>query len=265
MKRGFDLIVLLVIDVLTIVIILECAILVRMKVLPSLIGFPEYEGAGISTFWWIIPVWISFFLYEGLLTKRFSFWDEIKQLWRAIFFATVAVFSILFLGKMGERYSRTVIVLIGLFSFLIFPAIRVNVKRILMSFGLLRRKVLILGSGETGQLVARALKEEQNLGYKVVGFLDDDPERTGKWIEGVKVHKGIDRAERYMRRSGIKAVVISMPEIGKERLTILLNRLHHRATNIMFIPDIAGIAVLGTKLRHFFREQAFALEIRNNL
>ncbi|MEW6584967.1 MAG: exopolysaccharide biosynthesis polyprenyl glycosylphosphotransferase, partial [Nitrospirota bacterium] len=51
----------------------------------------------------------------------------------------------------------------------------------------------------------------------------------------------------------------------KERLTILLNRLHHRATNIMFIPDIAGIAVLGTKLRHFFREQAVALEIRNNL
>src|SRR4030042_1055631 len=111
----------------------------------------------------------------------------------------------------------------------------------------------------------KALREEQNLGYKVAGFLDDDPEKAGTLIEGIKVHKGIEKAERYIGRSGISVVVIAMPGAGKERLNELINRLQHKADNILFVPDILGIAVLGTKLQHFFREQAFALEIQNNL
>jgi undecaprenyl-phosphate galactose phosphotransferase len=265
MKKGLDFIVLLTIDLLIIALSLEFALLIRRGILPSLAGFPEYIGGGASTYWWVFPIWISFFAYEGLFTRRFSFWDEIKQLWKVIFLSSVAVFSVLFLGKMGEKYSRTVIVLMGIISFFVFPAVRINAKRLFMRIGLLRNKVLILGAGKTGQLVAEALKKEQNFGYEVVGFLDDDPEKAGTLIEGIKVHKGIDKAERYIGRSGINAVVIAIPGATKEKLNELINRLQHKAENILFVPDILGIAVLGTKLQHFFREQAFALEIQNNL
>jgi len=265
MKKGLDLLVLLIVDLLTLAICLELSILIRKQFLPSIIGFPEYFGKGISTYWWVFPIWISFFAYAGLFTKRFSFWDEVKQLWKAIFFSTVALSSLLFLGKMGEKYSRTVIALMGIISFFVFPAVRINAKRLFMSLGLLRSKVLIIGVGKRGNLVAKALKEEHNLGYKVVGFLDDDPEKAGTLIDGIKVHKGIDKAERYIGRSGINTVVIAIPGASRERLHEIINRLQHRAENILFIPDILGIAVLGTKLQHFFREQAFALELQNNL
>lgn len=265
MKKGLDFVLLLIVDLLILATCLELSILIRKELLPSVIGFPEFLGRGISTYWWVFPIWIFFFAYEGLFTKRFSFWDEIKQLWKVIFFSTVAVFSILFLGKMGEKYSRTVIVLTGLISIFILPAIRINVKRLFRSIGLLRSKVLIIGAGNRGKLVAKALKEEHNLGYKVVGFLDDDPKKTGTLIEGIKVHKGIDKAERYIGRSGINTVVIAIPGANRERLNETINRLQHKTESIFFIPDILGIAVLGTKLQHFFREQAFALEIQNNL
>jgi Undecaprenyl-phosphate galactose phosphotransferase WbaP len=265
MKKGLNFIVLLIVDFLSIAISLEFSIFMRRESLPPLFGFPEYQENGILIYWWVFPIWISFFAYEGLLSGRFSFWDEIKHLWRAIFFSTIAVFSILFLGKIGERFSRTVVVLMGIVSLFIIPAIRITAKRLLMFMGLLRSKVLILGAGKTGQLVAKALREEQNLGYKVAGFLDDNPEKAGTLIEGIKVHKGIEKAERYIGRSGINAVIIAMPGAGKERLNELINSLQHKAENILFVPDILGIAVLGTKLQHFFREQAFALEIQNNL
>jgi Undecaprenyl-phosphate galactose phosphotransferase WbaP len=265
MKKGLDILALLVVDLLTLAICLDLSILIRKNFLPSIIGFPEFLGKGLSTYWWVLPIWISFFAYEGLLTKRFSFWDEVKQLWKAIFFSTVAVFSLLFLGKMGEKYSRTLIVLIGITSFFVFPAIRINAKKLLRRIGILRSKVLIIGAGKRGRLISRALKEEHNLGYKVVGFLDDDPEKAGTLIEGVKVHKGVDKAERYIGRSGINTIVIAIPGASKERLNEIINKLQHKAENILFIPDILGIAVLGTKLQHFFREQAFALELQNNL
>lgn len=264
MKKGLGYIALLATDLLTIALSLELAILMRKGFFPYITDFPEFT-ASISTFWWVFPIWISFFAHEGLLTKKFSFWDEIKQLWRATFFSTVAVFSILFLGKMGEKYSRAVIVLMGIISLFIFPTVRIYAKMLFKRIGLLNSKVLILGAGKTGRFVAKALREEQNLGYKVAGFLDDDPEKAGKLINGVKVHKGIEKAERYIGRGSINTVVIAIPGATKEKLNEIINRLQHKAENIIFVPDISGIAVLGTKLQHFFREQAFALEIQNNL
>jgi len=265
MKKGLDFIVILIVDLLTLAICLELSILTRRELLSSFIVFPEFTGKNIAAFWWVFPIWISFLAYEGLLTKRFSFWDEVKQIWKAIFFSTITVFSLLFLAKMGENYSRTLIVLMGITSFFVFPAIRINAKKLLRRIGLFRSKVLIIGAGKRGRLVVKALKEEHNLGYKVVGFLDDDPEKAGRLIEGVKVHRGIDRAERYIGRSGINAVVIAIPGATREKLNDIINSLQHKAENILFIPDILGVAVLGTKLQHFFREQAFALEIQNNL
>jgi undecaprenyl-phosphate galactose phosphotransferase len=265
MKKRLDLLVLLIVDLLTIALSLELSILIREKILPPFFGLPELSGKGPLTYWWVFPIWISFFAYEGLVTKRFSFWDEVKQLWRTIFFSTIAVFSLLFLGKMGEKYSRTVIVMMGIISFFVIPIIRINAKRLFMSLGLLKSKVLIIGAGRRGRLVVKALKEEHNLGYKVVGFLDDDPGKAGTLIDGIKVHKGIDKAERYIGRSGINAVVIAIPGATRKRLNEIINRLQHKAEHILFIPDILGIAVLGTKFQHFFREQAFAFEIQNNL
>jgi undecaprenyl-phosphate galactose phosphotransferase len=264
MKKGLGFIVLLLIDLLTLAVILELAIILRKNILPSYIELTRFLGKGMVTYWWILPIWIFFLAYEGLFTQRFSFWDEVKQLWKSVFFSTVAVFSILYLGKVSERYSRTVIVLMGIISLFVFPTIRINAKKLFRHIGLFRSKVLIIGAGRRGRLVANALKEEQNLGYKVVGFLDDDPEKTGTLIEGVKVHKGIDKAERYIGRSSINAVAIAITRAPKE-MNEIINRLQHKAENIFFIPDILGVAVLGTKLQHFFREQAFALDIQNNL
>jgi len=264
MKKGLSFIVLLLIDLLTLAVILELAIILRKNILPSYIELTKFLGKGMVTYWWILPIWIFFLAYEGLFTQRFSFWDEVKQLWRSIFFSTVAVFSILYLGKVSERYSRTVIVLMGIISLFVFPTIRINAKKLFRHIGLFRSNVLIIGAGNRGRLVAKALKEEQNLGYKVVGFLDDNPEKAGTLIEGIKVHKGIDKAERYIGRSGINAVVIAIPGAPKE-LNEIINRLQHKAENIFYIPEILGVAVLGTKLQHFFREQAFALDIQNNL
>jgi len=110
-----------------------------------------------------------------------------------------------------------------------------------------------------------ALRKEPNYGYKVIGFLDDDETKTGMRIEGLKVRRGIDRATSYLKSGNVSDVIIAMPGAGKERLQNLINSLQHKAERILFVPDMHGIAVLGTSLQHFFHEQAFALELKNNL
>ena len=99
----------------------------------------------------------------------------------------------------------------------------------------------------------------------VVGFLDDDPEKIGKDIDGIKIHAGVDKAQKYIGRCGIEDIIIAMPGCEKNRLISLINKLQHKAQHILLIPDLFGITVLGTNLQHFFQEQAIGLEIKNNL
>ncbi len=220
---------------------------------------------GLFDIWWVFVVWVFFFYYEGLYTKRFSFWDEIRVLWKVSFFSTVGVFTIVSIGKLSDEMSRTVVALMGAISLLYLPLIRMVAKKVLRRLGFLKRRVLILGAGETGKLIVRALKKEPNYGYEIKGFLDDDPGKFGREMEGVKIHKGTDRAATYINRCGIDDLVIAMPGAGKERLQGLINGLQHKVDRILFVPDIFGIAVLGTNLQHFFHEEAFAFEMKNNL
>ncbi len=140
-----------------------------------------------------------------------------------------------------------------------------TLKKLLRSSGLLKRRVLVLGAGKTGRLIVNALVREPNYGYEVIGFVDDDPAKVGKKIEGVKIHKGVDKAVNYINRCHIEDLFIAMPGAGKERLQGLINNLQHKVENILFVPDVFGIAVLGTSLQHFFQEEAFAFEMKNNL
>jgi Undecaprenyl-phosphate galactose phosphotransferase WbaP len=229
-------------------------------------GFPSsLSFSGFAEIWWVFAVWIFLFYYEGLYTKRFSFWDEMRTLWKVSFFSTVGVFTVLSVGKLGDVMSRTIVVVMGIISLVMLPLIRGFAKKALMRLGFLKRRVLILGAGETGKLILRALKKEPNYGYEIKGFLDDDPAKVGGEIEGIKIHKGTDRAETYINRCGIDDLVIAMPGAGKERLQGLINGLQHKVERILFVPDIFGIAVTGTILQHFFHEEAFAFEMKNNL
>jgi len=252
-------------DMISIVILLQCAIAIRKNILPYFLHFPNFPDVNFTFFWWVFAVWIFFFIYEGLYTKRLSYWDEIKALWKVVLFSTLGVFTILYLGKFGERVSRTVLVLMSVISFPLFPIIRMNEKRFLIWSGLLKSKALIIGAGKTGKLILNAFKKDPNFGFNVVGFLDDDPDKIGKEIEGIKIHGGIDKAQRYIGKSGIEDVVIAMPGCKRNKLISLINKLQHDTQNILLIPDLFGIIVLGTNLQHFFQEQAIGLEVKNNL
>jgi len=264
-KKRLGIFLLFCMDMISIVILLQCAIAIRKNILPYFLHFPKFPAVNFTFFWWVFAVWIFFFIYEGLYTKRLSYWDEIKALWKVVLFSTLGVFTILYLGKFGERVSRTVLVLMSVISFPLFPIIRMNEKRFLIWSGLLKSKALIIGAGKTGKLILNAFKKDPNFGFNVVGFLDDDPDKIGKEIEGIKIHGGIDKAQRYIGKSGIEDVVIAMPGCKRNKLISLINKLQHDTQNILLIPDLFGIIVLGTNLQHFFQEQAIGLEVKNNL
>jgi undecaprenyl-phosphate galactose phosphotransferase len=251
-------------DLVILFLITALAIIIR-DITPVIIPAYPVFTRDISYAWWFFPVWLCILAYEGAYTKRFTLWDEVRMLWKVSLFSTLTILSVVFIGKFGESVSRTVVVLIGLLSLALFPPLRMVVKRRLTASGLLKRRVLILGANETGRIALNALMGEPNLGYEVVGFLDDQPGMANATLAGYKVHHRLERVERYLIACDIHDVVIALPDRDKDQLNSLVTRLQHKAASVLYFPDYSGIAVIGTEIRHFFHDQAFALEIKNNL
>ena len=59
--------------------------------------------------------------------------------------------------------------------------------RALSSHPRLSQRVLIVGTSDLALAIARAVRERRNLGTEIAGFLSDDFEDQGAWVEGYPV------------------------------------------------------------------------------
>ncbi len=75
----------------------------------------------------------------------------------------------------------------------------------------LAKTVLIVGAGDAGMQVARALREEIREDYEAVGFVDDDPGKQGLVIQGVPVRGARSDLQRLIRELQITELWIAMP------------------------------------------------------
>jgi len=85
-------------------------------------------------------------------------------------------------------------------------------------------RVLIVGAGDTGELVLRSMARSRNRAYRVVGFLDDDCEMQHRAIHGVRVLGPSDQLCAVVEREGIDEVVLTTSQ-SSERLIADCRRL----------------------------------------
>jgi undecaprenyl-phosphate galactose phosphotransferase len=263
LKNRLGILLLFCFDLLTLATIFLISVLVRDSFLPLIFdGLPEFYFR-VSHYTWILLVWSAIMIYGEGYSKRFAFWDEIKFLWKSSFMALISIMTLLFVMKRGLDYSRIVVMTMFFVSLVLFPLARIKFKELLYQLGLMLRKVLIVGSGEAARKAMAAMQDEPNLGYAIAGFVDDEP--SEKEIGGHKVRRHLEKLERYITFGGIHDVIVAKTELPREKLVELINHIQHKAENTLFIPDISGIAVSGTELRHFFRQQTIIIQVKNNL
>lgn len=102
-------------------------------------------------------------------------------------------------------------------------------------------RVLVVGSGEAGQLFVWRLKHRwtQSNGpvYKVIGFVDDDPAKHGLYIEGSPVLGSSTDIPELVAHRGADLIVIAIHNISGPDFRQLLNYCETSAARIKIIPD----------------------------
>ncbi|OGW41310.1 MAG: UDP-phosphate galactose phosphotransferase [Nitrospirae bacterium RBG_13_39_12] len=268
MRRLLQVFCLIIIDLFALYISLLIAWTFRAEVLPSFtthLPFFKFSYIHFISLWWIPVIFTFFIFYEALYDSNLPFWDETRDIIKAISLASITLMAIVTLGKMGDRVSRLVLMGLWATSIFVFPVLRLWGKKLLYVIGIWRERILILGAGNAGKLVMEGLLREKHMGYDVIGFLDDDEQKKGKTINGKKVIGKVTQFPKFIKNMGIKTAIIAMPSLPPERLSALTAGIQNHTANTMVIPDLKGIALLNTDLLHLFREEIFLMNIKNNL
>ncbi len=80
------------------------------------------------------------------------------------------------------------------------------------------RRTVIFGAGTNGRTLATRMSTDHDIGLNLIGFLDDDPEKVGRTIAGVKVLGTRANLAEIVRTLGIEELIIATSRPSSELL-----------------------------------------------
>jgi len=107
------------------------------------------------------------------------------------------------------------------------------------------KRTLVVGAGHAGVLVVDELKHHPELGYEVVGFVDDDPSKQGLWVHGVLVMGPQEQLPFLVRDERIERAILAIPSASGRAVRQLTENLRALGVQVKTVPGV--YTLLGTE------------------
>ena len=124
--------------------------------------------------------------------------------------------------------------------------------------------VLIYGAGEAGVLLVKESRINANFSYRIVGFLDDNPNKKGGKVYGLKVLGGLEDVEKIVEKNDVSKIIISMPSVEQSKISSILKELNKlKDISVKILPNVDNLIEegnLSTQLRNIKLEDLLGRE-----
>lgn len=100
------------------------------------------------------------------------------------------------------------------------------------------KRVLIVGAGTAGAMVAHMLLNAEKRTYQPVGFIDDDPMKLYSRIHGIKVLGTSQEIGRLSDKRKIDEVIITIPSVSGKAIRNIVSKCEKCGVKIKIIPDL---------------------------
>lgn len=124
--------------------------------------------------------------------------------------------------------------------------------------------VLIYGAGEAGVLLVKESRINPNFSYRIVGFLDDNPNKKGGKVYGLKVLGGLEDVEKIVEKNDVSKIIISMPSVEQSKISSILKELNKlKDVSVKILPNVDNLIEegnLSTQLRNIKLEDLLGRE-----
>jgi len=100
------------------------------------------------------------------------------------------------------------------------------------------RRVILVGAGSAGVMMARELARRPDLGLVPVGFVDDDPTKQGREAEGLEVLGTIDTLPDLVAAHHVELAVITMAAATGEQIRHILDVCEQAGVETKIVPGL---------------------------
>jgi Undecaprenyl-phosphate glucose phosphotransferase len=110
------------------------------------------------------------------------------------------------------------------------------------------KRVAIAGVGDLGRLIADKILEHRELGYRILGFIDDAAADDHIGYRGLPLLGTVAEAEEIVRRESIDQLYLALPLEAHEQTLHLLEVSGREYVDARFVPDLLQFIALRARL-----------------
>src|SRR3954451_19668032 len=227
-------------------------------------GVPKrYDDLFLTTLPWVVLVSVAVFALFGLYAKhwRYSTQRDFLVILQAVLVASVVIMAAVAVfhpatvaslsGRVGVNLPSGVAALFFLMTLALIGGARFIARALYeRPRGGFRpakdaRRILIVGAGEGGRLVLREILRNPSLRLNPVGFVDDDPLKTGLRFEGVRVLGSTHELDRILDEAEPDEVTIAIPSAPGTTRARVVTAARKRGIEVRTLPTVFELLLHG--------------------
>ncbi|MFD2036880.1 polysaccharide biosynthesis protein [Belliella marina] len=183
--------------------------------------------------------------YDGIV--RLAGLKDVVVLFKTMAITMLLVQGLNILSKVAFKsinfIPTSVLIIATLLSLVFLVIYRFLIKELLifMKTGTIEkgsRTGLIFGAGEAGVITLEVIKRDSNTDLFIHGFLDDDPKKEGKQINGKVVYRGLDRLSELVTKYQVSEIIIAIQEITVQRKREITDACLKLDLHVSIVPPI---------------------------
>ncbi len=102
--------------------------------------------------------------------------------------------------------------------------------------------IMVVGAGSAGDVLIREMKSSDKLNMTPVCVIDDDTNKIGQYIEGVKVVGNTSKIVEFAKEYLVDEIIIAMPSVNKKRLSDIVKECKKTRCEVKVIPSVGQLA-----------------------
>lgn len=176
-------------------------------------------------------------LYSSKRRKTFSF--EFFRILQVHVFSLFILSSVMFLFKTVDisRLYLLFFISLNIFFSVSYRYFVKNSLKMLRKKGFNKKFMLVLGAGSVGYQFYGNVKKHTELGYEVIGFLDDFKDEKQNSEMDVQVLGKINKLEEILNEYTIDEVIVALPLYAHDKFQQIITVCEKVGVKVLIIPD----------------------------
>ncbi|RLC59409.1 MAG: hypothetical protein DRI80_12565, partial [Chloroflexota bacterium] len=174
-----------------------------------------------------------------------SWLDQVYRIINATAKSVVVMLAITF-ALQPLQYSRLLLGEAGIIATILLAlsrAVQNGVEGWLRARGIGVDRVIIVGAGEVGRTVMRTIVARPELGYQIVGFVDDNPDKGSTDIGRFKALGPLRNLSRLIEEEAVDEVIITLPWMYHRKIMSIVRECERRQVSARIVPDLFQLSL----------------------